>query len=731
MDPSRRGRLTTVLDRPIAVYSGMVPGFVAGQYGAHELEIDVVPLARRAGARVILAPATAIDAEKKKIFLDGRPPVRYDIASLDVGSTVAGLDLPGVREYALPTRPIGRFVANLDALLERAIRNGPGEAFRVVVVGGGAGGVELAFTLEQRLRRGGSHPRLTIVHGGARLLEGYPDSLVRRVERSAAERSIEIRCGARVIAAEPAAVRLENGESLPSEAIVWVTGAVGHDLIRVSGLPVDEGGFVRTRSTLEVEGCNDLFAVGDCGTLVDHPETPKAGVYAVRQGPLLTENIRRRLAGEGLRSFRPQSDFLTLLNLGNGSALGTKWGISVEGRWVMRWKDSIDRKFMRRFRVLDPDAGSRKVFRGDASVMNEEMELSCGGCAAKLGPEPLRKALARLELPIGEMRSGDREPVVELGLSAPDDATVWHTAAGGRVGSTVDLFSAFSDDPFLVGGVGAVNALSDLWATGITPRVAQAIVALPEDLESGHAEEVLFQVLAGARAEFDTAEVSLAGGHTTTVGNRLLVGFSVEGELEPGHAPVRKGGLRPGDALILTKPLGTGVVFRADMLGRARGPWIEAAIASMLRHNRSAARIAIAAGASAMTDITGFGLAGHLSEMLAASGVTAVVDLPALPSLPGALELLGRGLRSTFHEQNRTIRRGFETDDEDAPRFELLFDPQTSGGLLFGVAASNAHSVRKRLREAGDWNAALIGHVTPPRTDDTQVALISSQRQPS
>ena len=720
MEPPDTARLTVVLDVPVAVYSGMVPGFVANQYRAEELEIDVVPLARRAGARVILSAATGIDAESKKILFADRPPIPYDVASLDVGSTVAGLDLPGVRDHALPTRPIGAFVRKVDALIESAQRHDPDEPFRVVVVGAGAGGVELAFTLEQRLRSAGSRPEITLLQAGPRILTGYPDSLVRRTERRAAARGIRIRCDTRVTATAERAAILEDDSRLPYHALVWVTGAVSHALLRISGLPTDSRGFVRTRSTLQVEGFDDLFAVGDCGTLNDYPKTPKAGVYAVRQGPYVADNLRRHLAGEPLETYTPQHDFLTLLNLGDGTALGAKWGVSIGGAWVMRLKDRIDRAFMRKFQVLDLDGRPTAEFADEPS-MQDDSEMLCGGCASKLGQEPLARTLAQLPSPSSDLARGR----VEVGLSAPDDAAIWRTETGAHIASSVDIFSAFTDDPYLVGRVAAVNALSDLWATGVTPRVAQALIALPEDLDRESSAETLLQVLAGARAELDGAGVSLAGGHTTMAPDKLLVGFSVEGEVAGGGF-VRKGGLRPGNVLILTKPLGTGVVFHADMRGRARGPWIQAALESMLRPNREAGRIAASARVSGMTDVTGFGLAGHLFEMLSASGVAAEIEISSLPILPGALELLQLGERSTLHEENARLLEAFDIDDGLAgdPRTAALFDPQTSGGLLFGVDPAVAERTITLLHDGGDRSAAMVGRVTPPRADDARLRVV-------
>jgi selenide,water dikinase len=732
--------LTVVLDQPVAVYSGMVPGYVAGQYRAEELEIDVVPLARRAGARVILAAATGVEAAEKRILLAGRAPIRYDVASFDVGSTVAGLDLPGVRQWAIATRPIGRFVARVDEIVARAVASREREApFRVVVVGAGAGGIELAFTLERRLCAAGVlRLEVTVVHAGAQILPGYSQRLVRAAERKAEERDLRWRLGRRVVSAGEATVTLDDGSALPCDALVWVTGAVAHPWMTTSGLPTEQRGFVRVRPTLQVEGYDDLFAVGDCATLAEHPRTAKAGVYAVRQGPYLTANLRARLVAlrepapaaasslARLRRYRPQSDFLTLLNFGDGTAAGAKWGWAATGRWVMRLKDRIDRKFMRKFQVLATGGGLSEEFRKLPEMADE---MLCGGCAAKVGQPLLERALGRLG-------PGPADDAVLLGLERPDDAAAIRLPRGDILGTTVDAFKAFTDDPHLVGRVAAVNALSDLHATGIEPRAALALVALPLALDDAAAEETLYQVLAGARAVFDAEGVSLLGGHTTTA-EELLVGFAVHGLASGEDALLRAGSLAAGQILVLSKPLGTGVLMHADMKGMARGPWVAAAFDSMLRSNREAASVAWAVGAAACTDVTGFGLAGHLSEMLRASrssggasggasgGVSAELDAASLPALPGALELLAHGERSTFHAENAKARHALAVAPELAgsPNVELLFDPQTSGGLILAVDPRRGGETVERLRQAGDRHAAVIGRVVERRDDGALIAV--------
>ncbi|MEM7483317.1 MAG: selenide, water dikinase SelD [Acidobacteriota bacterium] len=708
MEPLPEFHLTVVLDTPIAVYSGMVPGFVAGQYRAEELEIDVLPLARRAGARVILSAAVAVDAAARRIELADRPSITYDVASFDIGSTVAGLDLPGVCQHALPSRPIGRLVQRVEEVVERVGERPAGEPFRIVVAGGGAGGVEMAFALWQRLG-GAEDPSLEVhlVQGGRRLLPGEPESLVRRARKHAVARSIRITTGQRIAQAEADRVVLEDGRELPCELLVWVVGATARDLFTRSGLATDDRGFVWTRPTLQVRDHDDLFAVGDCATLLEAPRTPKAGVYAVRQGPYLLDNLRAFAASEPLRRYRPQSDFLSLLNLGDGEALGTKGRWSFEGRWVMRLKDWIDRRFMDKFQVLDAEGALQKSFEGAGMGTSDSAsgEMECGGCAAKIGQTSLARALARLP-------PAPADPGVFVGLDRPDDAAIFTTRRGDRIVSTIDAFRSFTDDPFLVGRVAAVNALSDLWAKGAHGRHAQALVALPSHLPSSVAEEMLYQVLAGARVAFDAEGVTLLGGHTTT-GPELLVGFAVDGELSAGRAPLTLDLLESGQELILTKGLGTGVLLQADMQGRLRGRWLESAISSMVQSNARAAEIAVAHGATAMTDITGFGLAGHLLETLRASGVSAQIDLDAVPALPGAIELLGQGIRSTAHEENARAKAQLLVQGEAVRHsaYPLLFDPQTSGGLLFGVPAKTVEEVLDLLQGAGFSEAARIGTV--------------------
>ncbi len=352
-DPPANSRITLVAAERIAMYSGMAPGFVGGDYSFDDLSIDLRPLADACGAEVLEARCERVDPLAKEIHLSGGDVIGYDVASFNVGSTLLGRELDGVSQYALPTRPLSKLLSGMDGLIDRADSHSSGKPFRLLVVGGGVAGIELAFCAQVRLKRAtGRVIDVTLLNSGSRILPRYPDSLVHRVEHLAAIRGIVIENNMRVVALDEGGALLASGDRVFCDAVLWVTGPSSHSLFFDSpGVDTDDRGFVSIRSTLQFTGYDDLFAVGDCGTLVDYPETPKAGVYAVRQGPVLAGNLRAFLCGEALGEYKPQREFLTLLNMGEGYAVGCKFGFSFGGRWVLRLKDWIDRGFVRRFQV--------------------------------------------------------------------------------------------------------------------------------------------------------------------------------------------------------------------------------------------------------------------------------------------------------------------------------------------------------------------------------------------
>ncbi len=695
MRPPRDVRLSVIAREVMTPYSGMLPGHLAGIYGFDASHVDLGPLARAANARLYHTRALALDLERGRVEVAGRPHVPFDLVSLDVGATPDDTRIEGAAGRVLAVKPVNRFLAQISQI--EAELGGRADPLRLVVIGGGAGGIEIALALDHRLatlpggrRREGLS--VTVVTDTAVVMPSHGRPVRARLARVLAERGIRVLTGARAAAIADNVVRLAPDGEVPFDAVVLATDARAPDWLADSGLALDARGFVRVSAALRSVSDERVFAAGDVAA-IEGRALAKSGVYAVRQGPVLAENLRRAQTGRRLVAYRPQPRTLALISTADKRAIASWGAIAFEGAWVWRLKDWIDRRWMRKYQDLPAMEDATRNGTGHG-----EDAMRCGGCGAKVASPVLNRVLARL-------KAGPDGRAIDL--EQPDDAAVIRTPASGRMLQTVDHFRAFIDDPYVFGRIAANHCMSDIFAMGGQPTSALAIVTLPFAAEE-KLEADLEALLAGALRALAEAGARLIGGHTAE-GPELAFGLTVNGEIETG-APLRKGGAAAGEVLILTKPLGTGAILAADMAGEASSAWVEAALDAMVSSGGPAARILVDAGASAMTDVTGFGLLGHLIEMLKASGTTARLDLRALPALPGASELLARGIASTLHPANEAFA---EVLAPGAPTDPLLFDPQTAGGLLASLPAGRAADALARLAAAGHARAAVIGEIGP------------------
>jgi selenide, water dikinase len=688
MDPLPGVRLTLINPDPVAPYTGMLPGLIGGHYRRDELMIDLVRLARFAGARVILDRATGIDREARLIDLAGRPPLPYDLAAIDVGITSDLPSLPGAAEHAVAAKPLGRYAAAWEAFVAA-----PPARPRIVILGAGLGGVELALASAHRLR--GQGAEVTLLDQSDGLLPALTTGVRRVLEARLAASGVRLRLGVRVVRIGPDRVLLDGGEEIGADFRLTATGARPHGWLSETGL-WHRDGFLLTDSTLRTSD-PAIFASGDCAGIDGDPR-PKAGVFAVRAAKVLHANLRAALVGKRFHSFRPQSDYLKLISLGEKAAVAEKWGLVTHGPRWWRLKDRIDRKFMAKFEDY-PEMAARTVPATATEGLAEHLagRPLCGGCGAKLGPGVLSQALGAVPAPV-------RAEV----LSGPgDDAAVLAAGAGVQV-LTTDHLRAFSNDPRLMARLTAIHALGDVWAMGATPQVALAQVTLPP-LGSELQARMLAEVMEEAASVFRAAGADVVGGHSTE-GAELTVGFTVTGLAD---RPIGKAGAQIGDALVLTKPIGSGTILAAEMaLARVPGSMLgevwAGCIAQMSVAQGSASAI-LAPVARAMTDVTGFGLAGHLLEMLEASGVAARLRLDDVPVMPGAVELAVAGVGSSLQPANLAAVSWRMDAPQDA-RVALLTDPQTCGGLLASIPAGEAQALVARLRDAGH-QAAVIGEI--------------------
>ncbi len=718
MNPLPGVRLNLICSDSHTPYSGMLPGYIAGHYDFDEVHIDLDRLCVFAGARMFRAEAIAIDRTAKRVLCRNRPSIPYDLLSINIGSTPQMSQVDGADKFAVPVKPIRQFNERWLALLER-VRQHPGRT-TIAVVGGGAGGVELTLAMQFRLRKEltalGRDPDELCLHlftAGNHILPTHNPGVRKRFERVLAERGVVLHCKAEVHQVSAGGLSSTDGQSWPADEVMWVTQAGGAPWLRDSGLALDAAGFIEVNDHLQSITDPAVFAAGDIASIVGRP-LEKAGVFAVRMGPPLADNLRLSVLGQPLRAYRPQRNWLALISTGDQHAIASRGAIGFEGDWVWRWKDWIDRRFMHRFSdfpSMDARRSAKPASGPQLPLTQEESQqaisaiaMRCGGCGAKVGATVLSRAL-------GALQPVPRDDVL-IGLHSPDDAAVVRVPPGKAMVHTVDFFRAFIDDPYVFGRVAANHALGDIFAMGGEAQSATAVATVPPGLEA-KVEDLLLQMMTGAVEVLNDANCALVGGHTGE-GRELALGFAVNGLVDESMDSVmRKGGMRAGDVLLLTKPIGTGTLFAAREQLRAKGRWIEAALQSMMVSNLTGAQILTRHQATACTDLTGFGLLGHLVEMTRPSGVDAELQLSALPLLDGALECVQAGILSSLQPANVRLRRALR--DQAAfvahPRYPLLFDPQTAGGLLASVPADQVASCVAELRAGGYPHTVVIGRI--------------------
>ena len=699
MKPVKNAQLICVSDFPVATYSGMLPAVVSGQSHVEQMEIDLVRLTQACGARLLIGEVTGLDHQRRELLFADRPPLAFDIMSIGIGSrpTFSGVKLADDAPL-IAVKPMQTFLRRLQEKLHSIDKPAP----TITVVGGGLGSIEIAVCLWERFHGSPNHknvvgefkPKIQLLTGSKRVGNGLLDSTAEKVTQQFAKRGIEILDGKRVAEVNRDHLRLVDGTTVATDLVIWTTSAVAAPLLGKLGLETEERGFLLTKQNLETTKLDRVFAVGDTGT-IRGSKIAKAGVYAVRQGPVLDKNIRTLVEGKTkLEDYQPQTGFLKLVNLGNDTAIAEYRGRSFTGGWCWRLKNHIDVKFMRMYQDYTPMA-----MVPEPPVDGEIMK--CLGCGGKVGSELLSDVLHELDIP-------DHEDV-KIGLDEPDDAAIVRTH-GGEVTVTTDFFAAPLEDPYLVGRIATLNSTSDCFVMGARPTAALAIVQLPE----GHPRaqrQVMRELMAGSVEELKKMGATVVGGHTIE-GPRIVFGYTVLAKQLVDATT--KGRLQVGDQLVLTKPLGTGVLLAAWMQCQMPATCYHRLVNTMLQSNEIALELIQNFPVSAVTDVTGFGLAGHLAEMLNASGVSAKLNVADVPVLDGCQALIEAGIESTLAPDNRAVAGKIDlmgadlADNSNA----VLFDPQTGGGLLFGVSPANAETVIKFLVDSGFESTVVVGEVT-------------------
>ncbi len=707
MARSKHPRIQILLISPTTetFYSGMLPGFIAKDYARKDITIDLLPLTARADIQFLQASVESIDCDRQVVTTNNGIEVPYDILSLDIGSRSLeapfSLDNPRV----MATRPFDRLLRNLDSWQESLDESQES----CLCIGAGAAGFELTLAMQKRFSK---ISKFSILDRN--------DPLSQRLQRKLRSRGIDYLSNQKDydLSMDSIGIHLDSrldGKTVKTETftrLIWAAGAAAHKLswIGLGDRGLQNGFLVVDKNLSSIERA-EIFAVGDCAHLQDAPWVVKAGVYPVRQGPVLFRNLilaaennadkLGHIDGEistvrNLESYQPQKRFLRLLNFSDGTADFQYGCLHFSGRWAWRWKDKIDRTFMRKYSEVSLAPG---------------IDPNCGGCGSKVSAASLNRVLSTHK-PKDEIRNEDIAVVQFKGAGAGADVDAGAGAGAGisadkrrfSVGISVDAFRSPNLPFFEIGKIAVHHASSDFYASGIRPEALQVAVTVKRASDRLQEFE-LSELIRGIQLVCDEEEIVFSGGQSSE-GSESQIAVFLVGPTNSTVVHWKNTPIPADSSLLLTKALGSGLLMTASMMGAISGTDHSLVVQNMLQSNRRAFEIMNKFSVLAATDITGFGLAGHLIEMCGTSKPKIEMNWAKLPIMPGAQRALDSGYRARIHESNRQ----YAIDSQmfyEAP--EIAFDPQTSGGILFVVPRSEEEDALLKLRE--EYPATeIIGH---------------------
>ena len=696
-------RVTCISLESVVPFGGRLARAIRDNLPEEQWTLDIRKACAWAGVRFVNRRVVGVDTEGRRVLLEDHPPIRFDVLSLNTGGVLHCP--PGLEpaDWIWPVRPFRKLIARLHGDMERLSRE-TGKAV-ISVVGGGAAACELTLAIRDALDRCGRNGIRMRVIAHALLPDFHPKA-ARLMADHFHSRGIELISGHRVVKGEDHRLMLDNGQWLDTNAAILATGVRAPEWVSQTGLACTQEGFLSVNTHLQTSD-PAIFALGD---VAQTPvPVPHNRITAVEEGRLLADNLHRHLAMRPLKSFHEHVSGRAIIDLGQGRALMVGRRLVTEGRVPALIKAQRDDLYFEQLTHLpelpeDEDRNRPRVIVADDLPL-ESLAMDPQGAASKMGRSQVNRVLKRLGV---ETVAG-----IASGVAEADDAAVVRVPAGKDWVQAVSMLRRVLSDPWMFGRIATLHGLASIYAMGGEAHSVMATAVVPFAADP-LMEEDLFQLMSGCLHELNRHQAALIGGHSAE-GMEMMFGITVNGTVAEGcWLPKRL--QQAGLGLVLVKALGTGFVLTAHRHARARSAWVEETLGSMLQPVREAVHIARQFGVRHCTDVTGYGLGGNLAEMVRDTALDIHLRLTALPLLAGVDEVLQRNVKPPLYHQNLHARHLMDVDEAltRETAWHALFDPQTSGGLVFAVPLASATALAAALSAAG-YRAAVVGEVVEGR----------------
>lgn len=681
--PINGNRITLITNEIDTPYSGMIPGYIEGIYSWRDSHIDLYRLCLKLNVRFIHAEVERVSAYEKEIYFKDRPKIKFDVLSINTGIQSNNREIKGAAKYCLPVKPISKLTNNFL----NKITNFKSIAF----IGGGAGSVELALAIKKRFLNINQDIKITIITGKRGLLSTFPQKTKLTSLKTLEKFKIDIIEYKRVLEVKPKQIILSDKSLLKIDKAILSTNSMTPKWLAKSDILLTKDNYILVNKSFQTN-YKYVFASGD---VIDfnNQNLKKAGVFAVRSGKPLAINIRKFILGKKLVEYKFNKNYLALIGTSKRSAIATKYNLTFNSRFFFYLKKYIDQNFIKKF----SDFRIRKKFTLEAlktdvlnifvkhkeKITDENDIMQCKGCAAKVPLNALKQALPK-----------DIVSTSEDAVSVPGHPELYQT---------VDMISSIITDPFLLGKIAANHSISDMVSVNSKITSAMMILQLPLSKTEINSRD-LEQVLLGANEIFKTIDCPLIGGHTMIGKDKdPIIGFSILGQKQKKIKIMKnRRKIKTKDLLILTEKIGSGLIFAGINNYLIDSYFQIDVIKQMIKGNLNFGKISNQLNILSMTDITGFGLANHLLNLIkrdnSKTGLTIYPN--KIPLFEGVNECLNKDIKSSLFKSNYDIAQKDIIYKRDKSKLDnILYDPQTVGGIAFIIPQEEKYKHFKVLKE--------------------------------